>query len=204
MTKPGQVALVVALFLLTACGNSAPSGLPTGTGTPFPSAGESQAEPTATVEATPSPTAIPVGALAPDHLAEVVTSDLVVRALPEISAESIIDPIRLNAPKLLFVLDGPVRADGFDWYFVAPFDEFLSDTPSEDPHPGWVAAAGDGEEWIAPWRGECPEPTLDGLRFRSGFLRGRRLVPAEAIGEIDVGSRVIGLSVLRESIRKFL
>ena len=35
-------------------------------------------------------------------------------------------------------------------------------------------------------------------------LRGRRLVPAEAIGEIDTGSRVIGLSVLRESIRKFL
>ena len=31
-----------------------------------------------------------------------------------------------------------------------------------------------------------------------------RLVPAEAIGEIDQGSRVIGLSVLRENIRKFL
>jgi hypothetical protein len=44
----------------------------------------------------------------------------------------------------------------------------------------------------------------DALAVRSGFLRGRRLVPAEAIGEIDEGSRVIGLSVLRESIRKFL
>jgi hypothetical protein len=44
----------------------------------------------------------------------------------------------------------------------------------------------------------------DALAVRSGFLRGRRLVPASAIGEIDVGSRVIGLSVMRESIRKFL
>jgi hypothetical protein len=44
----------------------------------------------------------------------------------------------------------------------------------------------------------------DALAVRSGFLRGRRLVPADAIGAIDEGSRVIGLSVLRESIRKFL
>jgi hypothetical protein len=29
-------------------------------------------------------------------------------------------------------------------------------------------------------------------------------VPASAIGEIDVGSRGSGLSVMRESIRKFL
>ena len=29
-------------------------------------------------------------------------------------------------------------------------------------------------------------------------------MPASAIGEIDVGTRVIGLSVMRESIRKFL
>ncbi|HWN21282.1 MAG TPA: hypothetical protein VNP93_04875 [Gaiellaceae bacterium] len=44
----------------------------------------------------------------------------------------------------------------------------------------------------------------DALAVRSGFLRGRRLVPAEAIGEIDQGTRVIGLSVVRESIAKFL
>ena len=44
----------------------------------------------------------------------------------------------------------------------------------------------------------------DALAVRCGFLRGRRLVPADAIGEIDEGSRVIGLRVVRESIRKFL
>jgi hypothetical protein len=44
----------------------------------------------------------------------------------------------------------------------------------------------------------------DALAVRSGFLRGRRLVPADAIGEIDQSSGVIGLRVLRESIGKFL
>ena len=34
----------------------------------------------------------------------------------------------------------------------------------------------------------------DALAVRSGFLRGRRLVPADAIGEIDQGTRVIGLA----------
>ncbi len=55
----------------------------------------------------------------------------------------------------------------------------------------------------APMYGTQPD-VPDALAVRSGFLRGRRLVPAEAIGAIDEGSRVIGLSVLRESIAKFL
>jgi hypothetical protein len=55
----------------------------------------------------------------------------------------------------------------------------------------------------APMYGTQPD-VPDALAVRSGFLRGRRLVPAEAIGEIDQGTRVIGLSVVRESIAKFL
>ena len=55
----------------------------------------------------------------------------------------------------------------------------------------------------APMYGTQPD-VPDALAVRSGFLRGRRLVPAEAIGAIDEGTRVIGLSVLRESIAKFL
>ena len=46
----------------------------------------------------------------------------------------------------------------------------------------------------SPMYGSQPD-VPDALAVRSGFLRGRRLVPAEAIGEIDEGSRVIGLSV---------
>ena len=55
----------------------------------------------------------------------------------------------------------------------------------------------------APMYGTQPD-VPDALAVRSGFLRGRRLVPAEVIGEIDQGTRVIGLSVVRESIAKFL
>jgi hypothetical protein len=55
----------------------------------------------------------------------------------------------------------------------------------------------------APMYGTQPD-VPDALAVRSGFMRGRRLVPAEAIGAIDQSTRVIGLSVVRESIRKFL
>ena len=59
-------------------------------------------------------------------------------------------------------------------------------------------------------RVECPmygraQDIPDALAVRSGFLaRRRRLVPAEAIVEIDGRSRVIGLGVEREAIRSFL
>jgi hypothetical protein len=49
------------------------------------------------------------------------------------------------------------------------------------------------------------EDVPDALAVRSGFLsRRRRLVPAEAIVEIDGRTRVIGLGVEREAIRSFL
>ena len=55
----------------------------------------------------------------------------------------------------------------------------------------------------SPMYGSQPDRP-DALAVRGGFLRGRRLVPAEAIGEIDQSSGVIGLRVVRESIGKFL
>ena len=59
-------------------------------------------------------------------------------------------------------------------------------------------------------RVECPmygtAPDVpDALSVRSGFLaRRRRVVPAEAIDQIDGRSGVIGLSVERDSLRSFL
>jgi len=44
----------------------------------------------------------------------------------------------------------------------------------------------------------------DALAVRTGIFARRRLVPAEAIAEIDSVSGVIGLRVERESIRTFL
>jgi hypothetical protein len=52
--------------------------------------------------------------------------------------------------------------------------------------------------------GSAPD-VPDALSVRGGFLsRTRRLVPAEAIEQIDGESCVIGLRVERETIRRFL
>ena len=57
---------------------------------------------------------------------------------------------------------------------------------------------------------ECPmygtAPNIpDALSVKSGmFSRRRRLVPADAIDQIDGASGVIGLRVEREAIRSFL
>jgi hypothetical protein len=59
-------------------------------------------------------------------------------------------------------------------------------------------------------RVECPmygtAPDVpDALAVRAGFLsRRRRLVPADAIHEIDGTTRVVGLRVERDAIRRFL
>ena len=60
-------------------------------------------------------------------------------------------------------------------------------------------------------RVECPmygtAPDVpDALAVRSGFLarRKRRVVPADAIEDIDDASGVIGLRVGRESLKSFL
>ena len=57
---------------------------------------------------------------------------------------------------------------------------------------------------------ECPMygtlPDIpDALSVRGGlFSRHRRLVPADTIAEVDPLSRVVGLRVARETIRRFL
>jgi hypothetical protein len=59
-------------------------------------------------------------------------------------------------------------------------------------------------------RVECPmygtlPDVPDALSVRAGFLsRHRRLVPADTIAAVDPASRVVGLRVARESIRRFL
>lgn len=98
------------------------------------------------------------------RIAEIVTTDLVVRSLPEISDASAIDPVRVPIGFLAYIVDGPVAADGYDWYRVAPFPPTLSDVVESHPEFGWLAAAGkDGEPWIAPWDGNCPQPDWDGM-----------------------------------------
>jgi hypothetical protein len=56
----------------------------------------------------------------------------------------------------------------------------------------------------APMYGSTPD-VPDAISVRSGlFSRGRRLVPADAISEIDSRTGVIGLSVDRDACLSFL
>jgi hypothetical protein len=103
-------------------------------------------------------------------VAKVVTTDLVLRSAPGTAEDSEIYGT-LDAPTLLFVVDGPVSASGYEWYQVHPI-ESLQALPSPYLPFGWVAAAErDGEPWIAPASMRCPQTpdledvsTLGGLR----------------------------------------
>ena len=100
-----------------------------------------------------------------DELVSVVTDDLVMRSRPGTGSGSEIYPHRLFAPDIVYVIDGPEAADGYEWYLVDPLAEPCYFGCDYAPQAGWVAAAGtDGERWLAeePVHGyPCPEPTLD-------------------------------------------
>jgi hypothetical protein len=107
------------------------------------------------------------GALAPHDIAQVLTTDLVVRSAPGVGADSAIYEWQLDAPTLLYVFDGPITSDGYDWYQVMPSRvDYL-------PSPygvGWVAAGSrDGEAWIGPAAADCPPPTVGQIAALSGL-----------------------------------
>jgi hypothetical protein len=105
-------------------------------------------------------------------VASVVTTDLVVRSRPEISDASEILSPSLNSPTLLYVVDGPVTANGFDWYQVQPFGMHYLDFMTGAPPFGWVAAGSrEGEEWIAPATLECPGTDIEAIRAMTDIAR---------------------------------
>ena len=179
-----KFAICTALIaLLAGCAASEASSLPTTSPTGDPSespvSAETSATPMASYRVSDSPEQAPASdvtaTLRPGAVAEVVTSDLLVRSEPAISDTSTIYPNTLDAPMLLYVVDGPVAANGYDWYLVKPFHaDYLphGDELIVGPLIGWVAAAGrDGEVWIEPARIDCPALDLDGVRRLSATGR---------------------------------
>lgn len=136
----------------------------------LPVASSSAPEATPTVSPTGSlatPSATPINASLIDELVAVVTEDLVVRSQPGTGSDSEIYMGRLNAPDMVYVIAGPERADGYDWYLVDPVREPCFLGCDFEPQPGWVAAAStDGERWLGQEseRPDCPAaPTTDDL-----------------------------------------
>ena len=120
-----------------------------------PSSPEITESPPAT--SSPAPTTQPPARstqVAIDSAVRTVTDRLRVRSAPGVGATSVkLEPL-LPTGTLLFVIDGPITADGYDWYHAMPF-EGIAPT-------GWVAAAAhDGTPWLAPESLTCPTPPLD-------------------------------------------
>jgi hypothetical protein len=114
---------------------------PTGSGVPPPTA--------ATGASASASTAIAV-----DMVVRTVAPDLQARSAPSVGASSRkVEPL-LPQDSRLFVIAGPISADGFVWYQVLSFDGVF---------PGvWIAGAGlDGAPWLAPDPQPCPTPPLD-------------------------------------------
>lgn len=179
-----HAALIVSVVVVvTGCTTDTPGAPPPTNATDSVASASTQPAPTLTASRSPSPspTSTPTpsvaDALGPDDVSVVVTTDLVVRSEPAISDTSMIYPDTLDAPMLLYVVDGPVAASGYDWYLVKPFHADSDYLPRGDelvigPLIGWVAAAGrDGEAWIEPASMDCPTPELDPVRRLSPIGR---------------------------------
>ena len=92
--------------------------------------------------------------LAPDSIADVITTNLRLRSQPRISADSIKFEPLMTVGDRLFVISGPVNATNHDWYQVLVWRP--SDAAATWPI-GWVATADiNGTPWIAAATIGCP------------------------------------------------
>ena len=90
--------------------------------------------------ATPDP-GVPIAVVTP------AGDGLRVRSRPEVSADSKKLTPLLAAGSRMLVVNGPVSADGYDWYEVRADNDLF----------GWVAAGKDGEDWIVPAPANCAD-----------------------------------------------
>ena len=94
------------------------------------------------------------GRLAVDSIAEVVSAQPPGPIRASRRDSSIMYEPLLPVGVRLFVDEGPVVADGYDWYRVAPIG---TDLPT-----GWVARGDhDATPWIAPANGNCPSVPVE-------------------------------------------
>lgn len=152
-------AAVTAAVVLAACGGAA-SDTPASAQSAQPSGTPPVVAPTAGDG--------PVGR---DTIWRVVVTDLVVRSEPGVADPGTVRAARLNDGDRVVAVDGPVAADGYEWYQVLPL---RPDGLRQRPF-GWVAAASrDGEAWLERVELSCPDPAQQG----AGFLR---LAPEERL-----------------------
>lgn len=150
-----QATLVAILSLILAACSAEAQPIQSARASPTPSQGSPSPStvtpqpttPPPTPVATPPPAATATAAprtLGADMVAVVVTNDLVIRSEPGISKDSYVYKPYLGRREQLYVLDGPVRRSGHDWFEVMPLSGRFEEI-------GWVAAASKtGKPWIRP------------------------------------------------------
>jgi hypothetical protein len=102
-------------------------------------------------EITPGPATTPI-ALAPGTLVEVLFPGVMFYAEPNRN-NSLSD---LPHGERLWIVDGPTRAGGEDWYRVQ-----WQPTPTYDGIPGWMPATLDGHPVVEPAAPRCPASIQD-------------------------------------------
>ena len=115
----------------------------------------------------PAPKGPPAGGaifsdtLPPDSLAEVVETNVRVRSQPRVAADSARLTPFLQPGDRLFVVDGPVVADNYDWYQIVPIGTDPARPGSSLP-TGWVSRGDhDARPWIKPAAPNCPSTPVD-------------------------------------------
>jgi hypothetical protein len=95
-------------------------------------------------------------ALAADSIANVVSGNLRVRSKPAVATDSVKYEPLLQAGDRLFVVEGPVVANDYDWYRVVPIGS-ESSRPTADLPSGWVSRGDhDATPWIVKAEPDCP------------------------------------------------
>jgi hypothetical protein len=155
------IALIAVVMTVAGCATTA-SPEPPAARSPSAAASPDETEPTISPATSPAASASSNPAFGPNDVVSTVVDRVRVRSLPAISdASTMFEPL-LPAGAKLVVLTGPVEADGYSWYEIAP----ITTTGLQVRH-GWVAAGSrEGQPWLGPSTTVCPSPPEDlaGLR----------------------------------------
>jgi hypothetical protein len=155
-----SAALLLAMAIVAAGCNS-PNASQSQSPTQSAASAQATASTAGSSEPTPSPSS-PAG-LHVDGMAQVLVNNLNLRVRPSTAAESL-GHLPMGEPA--YIVDGPVQADGYQWYqlasvlepYVPPCGEpLLTPTLACSSWFGWAAAGTpDGDPWLAPLNPVCP------------------------------------------------
>jgi hypothetical protein len=176
---PRQIGITTLAIFIAGCGvpgtTPSPSDIasssPSAPASPPAASGSGGATQSATVDTpTPSSSLTADGALPVEGFATVVADSLVMRRAPGRSSEYV-RQICIDSPDpcpimelgtetgytLVYLLDGPTAADGYDWYLAA------TDTENSllPEYIGWVAAGDGTDAWIVEHQVDCPSDPIE-------------------------------------------